>query len=171
MKIADWHLTTRPPAADTAPITLRPIRETPHPRPAPQTTVPGRFFKKRRRTLSIAVLLAALSIMSFLMTRLIVPGGATGPEIFRLILMLLLALFLGLGKNWARWVTVVLTGLGALGALLAGAMVFMAGSSAENTVMAVCMLAMTGLYGSIAVFLATSKGVSREIRRASRSIP
>lgn len=134
----------------------------------PHLIVARSFFKKRRRTFTIALLLVVLAVVNFLLTDLITPDAPAGPQVFRLVLMLLLALFLALGKNWARWVAVVLTGLGAVVCLIAAGLMSMTELSAGNLLIAAGMLVAMLIYGGISVFLATSQGVTREIRRANR---
>jgi hypothetical protein len=78
----------------------------------------------------------------------------------------ILALFLALGKNTARWIIVILTGLGALGGI-AGVAILIAADIGLPISIVAWLSIMTLLYTAISAYLAFSSGIAREIRRAS----
>jgi hypothetical protein len=123
-------------------------------------------MKKRRRLIAVAVLLVAIAVLDLLLLSQMEAGDPPLIRGWRCFLTVVLAVFLALAKNTARWITVILTGLGAI-AGTAGLAIFIAADTHLPLAIIVWMAIMTLLYAGISAFLAFSPGVAREIRRAS----
>jgi peptidoglycan/LPS O-acetylase OafA/YrhL len=123
-------------------------------------------MKKRRRLITIAILLVVIAALNMVILQNTNAGEPPLISGWRLFLTLILSLFLALGKNTARWITAILTGLGSLGGI-AGLAMLIAAKIEVPALIYVWMAAMTVLYAGIFAFLVFSPGVAREIRRAS----
>jgi peptidoglycan/LPS O-acetylase OafA/YrhL len=131
-------------------------------------------MKRRRRLIIVAGVLVAISVTNLIIIQAIGAGDAQ-PLIIRVwnaFLTGLLALFLVLGKNSARWITVFLCGLGSLGGFIGiTAILVMGGIDAPYANLFLSWLAVvTVVYGFISGYLAYSSGVAREIRRIAEHI-
>ena len=131
-------------------------------------------MKKRRRILTVAGLLVVIAVVDFVI--LDQSGISDGEPLlirsWRLFLTCLLSFFLALGKNSARWIVIILTGLGALGGFIATALLLASGgvASVGGYPLLVWLVVCTLAYGIISAYLAYSTGVAREIRRIAEYI-
>jgi peptidoglycan/LPS O-acetylase OafA/YrhL len=123
-------------------------------------------MKKRRRLVTVAVLLVAIAALNVVILSEMEGGDPPLVRAWRLFLTVILALFLALGKNTARWIIVILTGLGALGGI-AGVAILIAADIGLPISIVAWLSIMTLLYTAISAYLAFSSGIAREIRRAS----
>jgi peptidoglycan/LPS O-acetylase OafA/YrhL len=123
-------------------------------------------MKKRRRLVTVAVLLVAIAALNVVILSEMEGGDPPLVRAWRLFLTVILALFLALGKNTARWIIVILTGLGALGGI-AGIAILIAADIGLPISIVAWLSIMTLLYTAISAYLAFSSGIAREIRRAS----
>ena len=123
-------------------------------------------MKKRRRLVTVAVLLVAIAALNVVILSEMEGGDPPLVRAWRLFLTVILALFLALGKNTARWIIVILTGLGALGGIAGVAILIAADARLPFSIVAWLSI-MTLLYTGISAYLAFSSGIAREIRRAS----
>jgi hypothetical protein len=128
-------------------------------------------MKRRRRILTVAGLLVIIALIDFV---LLMSVGSDEPNLmslWRLVLTGVLSVFLALGKNSARWVTVVLTALGAFGGFMITAILLVSGNIPEGSGLLIAwVVVVTVAYGAISAFLAFSSGVTREIRRIAERI-
>lgn len=128
-------------------------------------------MKRRRRILSVSAILVLLAVIDF---AIMLGAGNNEPMIvgiWRMFLTLLLAAFLASGNNFTRWITVILMGLGAFGGMIAIPFLIFSGSFGPGYGLRIGWLVLTTVsYAAIGGFLALSKGVSREIRRAETRI-
>jgi hypothetical protein len=124
------------------------------------------MMKKRRRLVTVAVLLVAIAALNVVILSEMEGGDPPLVRAWRLFLTVILALFLALGKNTARWIIVILTGLGALGGI-AGVAILIAADIGLPISIVAWLSIMTLLYTAISAYLAFSSGIAREIRRAS----
>ena len=129
-------------------------------------------MKKRRRLLTVSALLLLIAVMNFVFLQYLDDGEPGLIRGWRLFLTLVLTIFLARGNNSARWITVILTGLGALGGIAGLAIVLLSGVLGSSPVLLLAWLVlMTVAYAAISAFLAFSEGIAREIRRiAERTI-
>ena len=131
-------------------------------------------MRKRRRILAVAALLVLIAVIDFILLGHLGVSESEPVLIrsWRLFLTVLLALFLALGKNSARWIVIVLTGLGALGGFVGAATLAVAGLTGvkHGMFLLIWLLCLTIVYGGISAFLAFSSGVAREIRRIREQI-
>lgn len=127
-------------------------------------------MKKRRRLITVAALLVLLAVVDFVLLLRLEDDTPLLIRSWRLFLTVLLGTFLAMGKNSARWITVILCGLGALGCFMALAMLLVAGAFGQSPapILAWLVIAMIA-YGTISAFLVFNQGVAREIRRAKES--
>jgi hypothetical protein len=123
-------------------------------------------MRKRRRLVAVAALLVTIAALNMFILSEMEGGDPPLVRGWRLFLTVLLALFLALGKNTARWIIVVLTGFGALGGI-AGVAVLIAADTGLPISVVVWLSIMTVLYTGISAYLVFSSGIAREIRRAS----
>lgn len=127
-------------------------------------------MKKRRRILTVAGVLLLIAMVNLAL----ISGTEMEPitvSVWRLVVSGVLAFFLVLGKNSARWITVVVTAIGAFQALVATSMLLIEGPVEGDAVFVVSwFLLVTLMYGTTSGFLAFSTGVSREIRDTSDHI-
>lgn len=123
-------------------------------------------MKKRRRHIAVAVVLVAIAVVDVLVLSQMEAGDPPLIRGWRCFLTVILAVFLALAKNTARWITVILTGLGAIGGT-AGVAIFIAADAHLPIAVVVWLAIMTVLYAGISAYLAFSPGIAREIRRAS----
>lgn len=131
-------------------------------------------MKKRRRILTVAALLVLLAVIDFILLGYI-DANETEPVLirsWRLFLTVLLAIFLALGKNSARWIVIILTGLGALAGFIGAATLAAAGLEGmkHGVFLLTWLSCITVVYAGISAFLAFSSGVRREIRRIAEQI-
>ena len=134
-------------------------------------------MKRRRRILSVAVALMAIAVLNFIATNHFRLDEETPlwARSWNLVLSALLSFFLALGKNSARWIIVILTGLGTLAGFYALALLLAAGpelSSDKDFLRLNLILIVINLIANafICWFLTFSPGVSREIRRIAEQI-
>jgi len=131
-------------------------------------------MKKRRRILTVAGILVAIAVVDFIVLNYAGVGDGEPMLVrtWRLFLTCLLSFFLALGKNSARWLVVILTGLGSLGCFVAASLLLASGGVHDEggpiifTWLVIIMIS----YGIISAYLAYSTGVSREIRRIAEYI-
>lgn len=125
-------------------------------------------MKKRRRILTVSAVLLLIALIDFFLLRNmgdLEPAMVSG---WRLFLTGFLSLLLALGNNSARWITVILCGLGALGGFISLAVLVVSGVLGESAnIYLVWLGVVTAAYAYISWFLAFSPGVAREIRRIS----
>ncbi len=128
-------------------------------------------MKRRRRILTVAGVLMAIALVDFLLFIDVDYGEPKMISIWRLFVTGLLAYFLAMGKNFARWITVVLTGLGAIAGFLGISIFLVSGDFPPGSVYLLIWLGITTVtYALISAFLAFSAGVTREIRRIDQRI-
>ena len=107
------------------------------------------------------MILVALSAANLVFTNLAGTKQLLAVQLVRFGLTCLLAYFLAKGRNWARWLTVVLLGLGCVISLVS----FIALYEKAFAVAPVRMLWLLGLgliFGTMSGFLALSKKVASE---------
>ncbi len=126
-------------------------------------------MKKRRRLITVSAILIIIAVINFALLQYLDDGESGLIRGWRLFLTLILSIFLIRGNNSARWITVILTGLGALGGLMALALLFLSGAlHATPALLLSWLIFLTVAYTALSAFLAFSEGIAREIRRIAQ---
>ena len=126
-------------------------------------------MKKRRRLITVSAILIIIAVINFALLQYLDDGESGLIRGWRLFLTLILSIFLIRGNNSARWITVILTGLGALGGLMALALLFLSGAlRATPALLLSWLIFLTVAYTALSAFLAFSEGIAREIRRIAQ---
>ena len=132
-------------------------------------------MKRRRRILTVSGVLVAIAVVDFILLDHTRRGDGETPLVrsWRLFVTCLLSFFLALGKNSARWLVAILTGLASLGCFIATSLLIASGrvhDDEDGTLILVWLVIGMLAYGAIAAYLAYSSGVAREIRRIAEYI-
>ena len=126
-------------------------------------------MKKRRRLITVSAILIIIAVINFALLQYLDDGESGLIRGWRLFLTLILSIFLIRGNNSARWITVILTGLGALGGLMALALLFLSGAlHATPALLLSWLIFLTVAYTALSAFIAFSEGIAREIRRIAQ---
>ncbi|EIP97651.1 hypothetical protein OpiT1DRAFT_02098 [Opitutaceae bacterium TAV1] len=129
----------------------------------------ARYSTRRRRLRTISAFLLALAIADALIVILVGSGVFPLLDILRPLCIAILALPLMAGRDWARRVMVVVAAISGAWLLLSFSYFFFSTSLLRPEVQAFLYgyPALGGVYLAIAIFLAVSNGVTREILRAN----
>jgi hypothetical protein len=131
-----------------------------------------RRVKKRRRILTASVVLIATAMIEFFLVKERAGAESDIVGIWRLFLIMILAILLALGQNAIRWLTVVITGVCFAGGFITTARFLASGYfGSDRGLVLITLMTVTIAYANISAFLAFSSGVSREIRRIAERIP
>lgn len=114
-----------------------------------------------QRVVWIAILLVAFSAANLVLTNLAGTTQLLAVQLVRFGLTCLLAFFLAKGRSWARWLTVVLLGLGCVISVISFFALFEK-AFAVAPVRMIWLLGMGLVFGALSGFLAFSKKVASE---------